>query len=123
MARTVIITDDLTGEKGAKPRSFVLDGTAYELDLTDASFAELKKALRPYLKHARVTNGGRVGGKGSTTRKASAKGGAKRRPKAAANGTDSAAIRAWAVAHQVAVPKRGRIPASVVAAYQAAQGS
>ena len=117
MARTVIITDDLTGEAGAKPRRLVVDRTEYEVDLTEASLAELKKALKPFLKNARVTKAGRPAAK------ASAKAPAKRRGRPAAKkaASPSAAAREWAVANGVAVPKRGRVPASVIAAFKAAQ--
>ncbi len=110
MARTVIITDDVTGEQGAKPRVIALDGTEYEVDLTDASFAELKRAMKPYLKNARVTKGKQAG-----------RPAARKRGTARSNGaTVSQQARAWAAENGVDVPKRGRVPASVVEAFQAA---
>lgn len=115
MARTVIITDDLTGEAGAKTRRIVLDGVEYEVDLTNASFAELKKALKPYLKNARLTNAARR----ATEPKARKATGAKRGRKASAS--PSTAAREWAIANGIAVPKRGRVPASVIAAFEAAK--
>ena len=118
MARTVIITDDVTGESGAKPRVISIDKVEYELDLTDASFAELKKALRPFLKNARVTKG-----KAPATRRTVAAKPKRRpgRPAKKAAGSPSQAARAWAIEQGIAVPKRGRVPASVIAAYDAAK--
>ena len=106
MARTVIITDDLTGEQGAKTRVIVIDRTEYEVDLTDASMAELKETLRPYLKHARITKGAPKG---------------RRTAKRSAAPSQAQAVREWAAQNGVDVPKRGRVPASVIAAFEAAK--
>ena len=118
MARTVIITDDVTGEQGAKPRIITIDKVEYELDLTDASYAELKKAIKPFLKNARV-----IKGKAPAPRRpAAAKPRRGRRPAAKkAAASPSAAARAWAAEQGIAVPKRGRVPATVIAAFEAAK--
>ena len=39
MAKKTLIIDDLTGETGARTHALRFDGTDYEIDLTDASFA------------------------------------------------------------------------------------
>lgn len=50
-----ILTDDITGEKGddVQTISFSYKGTAYELELSDASEKELASLLNPYIKVAR----------------------------------------------------------------------
>lgn len=50
-----ILTDDITGEKGEDVQtiSFGFKGTAYELELSDASEKELASLLNPYIKVAR----------------------------------------------------------------------
>ena len=53
MAKKTLIIDDLTGETGARTRTLRFDGIDYEIDLTDASFAELRALLKPYLRAAR----------------------------------------------------------------------
>lgn len=120
MARTVIITDDVTGQPGAKPRTLVIDSVEYEVDLTTASLAELKNAIKPFLKNARVVKNGRAEkARPAGAKKAAAPRGRKSRAKAAPN--LSAEARAWALENGVAVPKRGRVPASVIDAYRAAK--
>ena len=111
MAKKTLIIDDLTGETGARTRTLRFDGVEYEIDLTEKSFADLKRALRPYLRAARATSGTPASvARVSTTRAR----------KAAAATSDSAVIRAWARSAGVAVTERGRVPAPVRAAWEAA---
>ena len=117
MARTVIITDDVTGEQGAKPRLIAIDKVEYEIDLTEASFAELKRAIKPFLKNARVTKGKAPAARGQAAKPKRRPG----RPAKKATASPSQAVRAWASEQGIAVPKRGRVPASVIAAYEAAK--
>ena len=117
MAKRTVIVDDLTGDEGARTRVLRFDGVDYEIDLTDASFADLRTLLKPYLRAARssrpgtgpssVSRPGRTASKPSTA--------SKPRPD-----SDSAAIRAWARGTGVAVTERGRVPASVREAWVAA---
>lgn len=111
MAKKTLIVDDLTGETGAKTRFFRFDGTDYEIDLTDASFAELRVALKPYLRAARQVGGVVV----PTTRRVRAGDSEPRRGK-----SDAAVIRAWARAAGVPVADRGRVHPDVRKAWQAA---
>jgi len=101
----VVLVDDLDGAPAEETVLFGLDGASYEIDLTSDNASALREALAPYLGHARRTGGRRSTG---------------RRPSAQAKSTDSAAIRAWAKQQGVPVSERGRIPASVVAQYEAA---
>ncbi len=107
MAQQLVIVDDLTGEPGAQTRGLRLDGVEYEVDLTDASFKELQDLLRPYLEVARVVRKGGAGA-GRPVRKAQVL------------PSSTSTIRAWAGANGVTCPQRGRIPATVVAAYEQA---
>ena len=111
MAKKTLIIDDLTGETGARTRTLRFDGVEYEIDLTEKSFADLKRALRPYLRSARAL----TGTSSSVARASTARG-----RKAAAGASDSAAIRAWARSSGVAVTERGRVPAPVRVAWEAA---
>jgi hypothetical protein len=113
VATKTLIIDDLTGETGARTRTFQLDGTEYEIDLTDASFAELKAALKPYLRAARQVGGPVVAG----TRRG--------RPSATAStvgkaSSDAAVIRSWARSVGMPVTERGRVAPDVRAAWEAA---
>lgn len=109
MAKQTVIVDDLTGEPGARTRTLRFDGIEYEIDLTEASFADLRSALKPYLRAARAVSGAPESRRGNR-RKAGA---------GPATG-DSAAIRAWARANGVAVTDRGRVAPGVREAWLAA---
>lgn len=99
----IVLTDDLDGSDAAETVSFALDGNTYEIDLSGANAAKLRDAVRPFVAAARKTGG----------RAKSAKG----RAAASSNATD---IRAWAQAQGLAVSARGRVPAEIRAAYEAA---
>src|SRR5687767_15940595 len=61
MASKTIIVDDLDGSEGAKTVQFSIQGSEYEVDLTDSNVARLHEALEPYVKVARkVGVGGRI---------------------------------------------------------------
>lgn len=107
MAKEVltIITDDLDGSKKAKSVSFALEGVEYSIDLGDKNLAKLRTVLAPYIE---------AGEKVSKSSRRSS------RSSASGKRTDSAAIRAWAKESGMSVPSRGRIPQSVVDAYEAA---
>jgi hypothetical protein len=111
MAQHVIVVDDLTGDVGAHTRRLRVDGVEYDIDLTEDSFAKLKDVLRPFLEVARVVPMGSAesGRRGTPVRKA------QQIP------SPSATIRAWAAANGVTCPARGRIPASVVEAFESAR--
>jgi len=113
MAKKTLIIDDLTGETGARPRALAFDGVEYEIDLTDASFTELRALLKPYLRAGRA-----VSGKPAAARRPSATG-VKRRP-GSKPAPDSAAIRAWARSVGMPVTERGRVAPDVRAAWAAA---
>jgi hypothetical protein len=86
---------------------FGLDGTTYDIDLTQEHAAELRELLAPYIAGGRR----RVkDGKNSIA------------PRAASTKSDKAelaAIRAWATEHDIAVSDRGRISQAVREAYEA----
>jgi hypothetical protein len=91
--------------------TFGLDGVTYEIDLTDRNANNLRKSLAEYVAHARRT-GGRVKrgmaaktGNGSVT----------------ASHEQARAIREWARRNGHEVSNRGRIPASLIEAFEAAQ--
>ncbi len=101
----VVLVDDIDGSTASETVSFSLDGSSYEVDLNEKNASALRDALAPWISAGRRT----------ASRKASA------RKSARAAGGDAAAIRAWAKANGVEVPERGRIPAQVREAYDAAQ--
>lgn len=116
MAKQTLIIDDLSGDTGARTRRFSVDGTDYEIDLTDASFAGLKAALKPFIKAARQTGSARPRAAAPAQRAKGRKAGAKR----AKGPTEAAVIRAWARANGMAVTERGRVAPELKAAWAAA---
>jgi hypothetical protein len=101
-----LFIDDIDGGAAEGTVRFALDGTDYEIDLSRKHSDELHAALRKYVDHAR-----KVGG---SARRHGARGG--RRPSA----VDTGAVRAWARENGHDIKDRGRVPAELVAKYQAA---
>jgi hypothetical protein len=83
--------------------SFALEGTSYEIDLTESEKQALRDALAPYVGVARKTT------RGATRRRNTTGGPA---PKD---------VREWARENNIDVPARGRIPASVVEAFESSR--
>ncbi len=113
MARKVqvILSDDLDENLTADETvSFALDGTTYEIDLAEKNAKQLRDTFSRYVSAARKVGRG--------TR---ASGGARGRSTGGRMDREQAgAIRDWARKNGHAVSDRGRIPASVVDAYEAA---
>lgn len=114
--RTVVqLTDDLDGKpipdgKGETIR-FSLDRTDYEIDLTDKNAKALREAFATYVSAARRTAGGtRSSGRGRSGRTGPG----------AARDYDPKAVRVWAESQGIQVSQRGRVPADLVAKFQAA---
>ena len=113
MAIKTVLIDDFDGTplSGVSTTTFALNGAQYEIDLAPENAAKLKDALAPFVKAGR-----RVGAavKPATPR-------AKRASDTHSNGArDLTAIREWAQANDYKVGDRGRIPAPVLEAYNAA---
>lgn len=87
---------------------FSLDGTAYEIDLTEEHAAELRQGLGRFTNSARKITGTR---------------GASALATGAMGRERTQQIRAWAQQQGITVNARGRINASVVEAYEKANGS
>ena len=117
MAREVIekLVDDIDGGVADETVQFGLDGTTYEIDLSEKNAAAFRKALVPYLTGGRKSSAGRATrSRTSTPTKASA--GKRTRD------YDIVQLREWAGSNGVEVPARGRIPQAVVDQYKAAGG-
>ena len=88
---------------------FGLDGTEYEIDLNAGHAQALREALARYIRAARRAGGGA---------RRPARGGRR----AAAGGVNNSEIREWAKGQGIEVKDRGRVPAEVVARFNAATG-
>ena len=124
MARRIVhqLVDDLDGtvlEPGeGETVLFSLDGTAYEIDLTDDNAAALRAALQPYAAAGRSISRGVATTRGGGAGAAAAGTGSRRQKRAGQR--DYAPIREWAAANGYEVSERGRVPAAVLEAYDAA---
>ena len=102
----VVLEDDLDGGPADETVRFGLDGVEYEIDLSKQHARAFRRELASFLIHARQAERGR-----------------RRRPaRSSPDRRRSGDIRAWAKDAGIQVSDRGRIPASVVAQYQAATG-
>jgi hypothetical protein len=99
----VTLVDDLDGSTAEETVRFGVGGAAYEIDLSRKNATAFRTGLAPFVEHARK------GGRGPARRPA--------RPTSARE--RSSDIRAWAKAQGITISDRGRIPASVVARYEA----
>lgn len=102
----IVLVDDLDGTEATETVTFGLDGSTYEIDLNDGNAASLREALAGYVGHARKVAGG--------ARRSSRKGGS------SSSSRNSKDVREWAKAQGMEVSERGRIPAEVQQAYDAA---
>ena len=102
----VILVDDIDGGEAQETVSFSLDGVSYELDLSKKNAAKLRDSFAQYVASARRVSGrGRGRGRGRA---------------GATRGTDTSAIRQWARDQGLKVSDRGRVPADILAKYEAA---
>ncbi len=100
----IILVDDIDGSDATETIAFGLDGATYEIDLNDKHAAALRDALSGYLGHAR---------KVTTSRG--------RKAKTSTTGPSARELRDWARSNGYEVSDRGRVPANVRDAFEAAQ--
>ncbi|MGH3246242.1 MAG: histone-like nucleoid-structuring protein Lsr2 [Trebonia sp.] len=109
---TTLFIDDIDGGDADGTVRFALDGTEYEIDLNAKHSDELRSALGKYVTHARKVGGG-------ARRAGRVAGRAGRGTGSTLNTTE---IRNWARENGLDIKDRGRVPADLVAKYQAATG-
>lgn len=95
----VVLIDDVDNGPAAETVRFALEGVQYEIDLSAAHAAELRAAFAPWVAAARKVST-RSSGKSRSS-------------------SDTSKVRAWAKANGYDVSERGRISATVRAAYDA----
>ena len=102
---TIEMTSDLSEKPDASTIAFGIDGKDYEIDLTDKEASTLRDVLAKYVGAARPVRGTP---------------GARKRAAAASSGPSAKDVRDWAKSNGHEVPERGRIPAEVREAFDAA---
>ena len=117
MAQKVVVelVDDLDGTASddISTVTFALDGVSYEIDLNEDNANTLRDAFSDFIAAGRRT-GGRAKRGAGTARSAA-------RPQADREQTK--AIRAWARENGFDMAERGRIPVTVIQAYEEAQAA
>ena len=109
MAQKVItqLVDDVDGsvlaDGAGETVRFSLDGTSYEIDVSNKNAEKLRATLQPYIDAGRKV-GRRTGSAGKRSQ----------------SGPTAKELRDWARSNGFKVPDRGRIPASVREAFEAA---
>lgn len=113
MARKTItkLVDDLDGSAAAQTVEFGWEGRRYEIDLSKKNLAAFERAMKPYVTGARTVSATR--GRGPTARR--------RGRGAVASRASLQDVRAWARENGYEVSNRGRLPSSVLQAYEAAK--
>lgn len=105
-----LFIDDIDGGAAEGTVRFALDGTEYEIDLNAKHSEELRSAIGKYVTHARKVGGG--------ARRAGRTAG--RTSRGAGSAFNTTEIRTWAREQGYDIKDRGRVPADLVAKYQAA---
>lgn len=121
MARQVTtqLVDDIDGsvisDESGETIEFAVSGVEYMIDLKDKNATEFRRKLDYYIKHStRVGGRKRKPSASATPAAASSTSTAKRDP------AQTRAIRQWAADEGHEISDRGRIPESIVDAYNAA---
>jgi hypothetical protein len=101
----VLLVDDIDGSDAVETIQFSLDGTHYEIDLNSDHAQELRGDLSRYVKAARKVTAS--AGRSTRVRRTTA------------NDAKNKEIRNWARERHLDVNDRGRIPADIMAQYEA----
>jgi hypothetical protein len=109
----VVLTCDLDDEEvpAAETVTFGFDGSTYAFELCEKHLGEFQDTIQTYISSARLADGPR-------RRRTVAAGTS--RPRRSLGGVSSSDIRAWARESGYEVSERGRIPAEIRSAYEAA---
>jgi hypothetical protein len=101
----VQLVDDLSGEEAQETVRFGLDGTNYEIDLTEQNAEALRTALAEYVGRGRKAGSGRQPATSPKTASSRSK------------REDTQQIRQWAQENGFNPSSRGRITQSIIDAY------
>lgn len=102
--KTVVhLVDDLDGSVAARTHRIVVDGRAYDIDMSEDNYVRFAQALDPYLRAGRRVGVGRGGVSAAERREQSAR------------------MRRWAADNGYVVAAHGRVPAAVRAAFYRSQ--
>ena len=97
----VLYVDDIDGKEANQTVEFALDGTRYEIDLSEKNASKLRDTLAPY-----VGAGRKLARTGRPYRRTDL-------------GPNPREVRAWAKKKKLKLSPRGRIPADILEQYKA----
>lgn len=115
MATSVVVVSDLSGDLGARTYVITVGDKSYEVDLTDAEFSEYEAVVSRYVTAGRLRPAVSAAEAQNDLADSVSMVSVIRRPR-----DEVAAIKAWGEANGWAVPKRGRLAAALVQAYEEA---
>lgn len=101
----VHLVDDLNGEEAEETVRFALDGTNYEIDLTERNAQKLRAGLFEFVDKGRKAGSGKQSSSGQKTASTRSK------------RVDTQQIRQWAQENGFNPSSRGRITQSIIDAY------
>ena len=113
MAQKIVLIDDIDGGEAESTLNFSIEGTAYEIDLSEKNLEKFNEAMAEYVGSARVAN------VPQEPRTPIAKAGTRRRSSTPTD-VEPKAVRAWAAAHGIEVSPRGRVSRDVIDKFRAA---
>ena len=114
MRQTIVsLVDDLDGSDATETVTFGIDGSSYEIDLSQAHADQLRSSLDRWVARARRAGDEPRTEPGTRTRSTTVL--------PAVGESRNALIRAWAAENGHHAPARGRIPQPIVKAYKDAQ--
>lgn len=115
MAQQTIVSlvDDIDGNEAVGTVTFAVDGTNYEIDLNQKNLDKFRKAIQPYVDHARTVKPAPAPGRTRNTRRAAR----------STDGPTPQQVREWATANDITVSARGRVAQSVIDAYNQAHAN
>ena len=113
MATSVVIVSDMSGLPGATPRFIVVGSLAYQVDMTDAEFAEYESLVSKYTQLGRQVQLKKLifGESGLRT------------PIGRRSPEETAAIKQWGRENGYTFRDKGRLPQVLIDAYQKAHAS
>jgi hypothetical protein len=101
----IVLDDDLNGGPADETVTFGLDGSWYEIDLNSRNAEQLRHLLATYVESGRRVSTS-SGGDGTRVR---------------SSGQNTKVIRDWASEQGLPLPSRGRLPRSIIAAFNDSQ--
>ena len=108
----VLLVDDIDGGVASETVTFALDGTSYEIDLSEENARKLRDSLSMFVASGRRVSARSTGARGRG-RSSSTAG-------APSNAGRTAEVRQWAKDNGHSVSERGRVPSAILDAYEKA---